>query len=414
VTEAPPGAPRTFRDRCAVAWPVAAIRGGVAFGGLLALSTGLGILAAVGPSSGSEAFRQAALVPALVHRVPVEAGPVSFRVALLLATAGAGILLFLGGRAVAGRAGGSPGVRAALGATVAVPYALGAVVVSLVALGATTRSLGSVTAGASEVAPSIPGSAVWPLVLAVVCGAAGGVAAAPPGDAAERRVRSAVAGGWRAAWLVVLLAAAGFLVVMALHPSVVRGYVDAAFRRGPATGSLALAGTALLLPNAGTGVASASMGGGVEIQALESSCVVVSYGRIPESAGTAAGPCGRLPFRLGTPAPGYFVFLLVPVAATLAGGWLAARRAGAVTAGDGALAGAVAGVAFAGLVAVLAGVARISSEAAGPLSVVVGEVQVAVGPDPLAGFLLGLAWGLAGGATGGALAARRRTADGPG
>jgi hypothetical protein len=411
VTEAPPGAP--LRERLAAAWRVAAVRGGMAFGGLVALSAGLGVLAAAGPSSGSEAFRQAGLVPALVHRVPVEAGPITFRVALLLATAGVGVLLFVGGRAVARRAGGPPAVRALLGATVAVPYALGAVVVSLLALGATTESLGPMAMGTSA-APSIPGSALWPLVLGVTCGAAGGVAAAPPGAVAERRARSAFAGGWRGAWLAVLLGTAGFLVVMALHPSVVRGYVDAAFRRGPATGTLALAGTALLLPNAGTGVASASMGGGVEIQALESSCVVVSYGRIPRSAGMAAGPCGRLPFRLGTPAPGYIAFLLLPVAATMAGGWLGARRAAAATVRDGAQAGALAGVAFAALFAVLAGVARLSSEAAGPLSVVVGEVQVAVGPDPLAAFLLGLAWGLAGGAIGGAIAARRENGDGPG
>jgi hypothetical protein len=39
---------------------------------------------------------------------------------------------------------------------------------------------------------------------------------------------------------------------------------------------------------------------------------------------------------------------------------------------------------------------------------------VAVGPDPLAGFLVALAWGLAAGAAGGAMAGHLGTADEPG
>lgn len=215
-------------------------------------------------------------------------------------------------------------------------------------------------------------------------------------------------------WLAVLLGTAGFLVVMALHPASVRAYVDAAFRRGPATGTLALTGTVLLLPNAGTATASAAMGGGVDLEVLGASCTVVSYTRIPEAIGTVPGPCGRLPLRLGTPGPGYFLFLLVPAAASAAGGWHAARGSGAATGRDGAVLGVLSGVVFAGLFALLSGAARLTYAAAGSAAVVLGEVRAAVGPDPLLGFVVALVWGLAGGAAGGGMAARRRERDGPG
>jgi hypothetical protein len=374
----------------------------------MALSVGVGGLAVLGTSSGPEGLRQSALVPALVHRVPINAGPVTVRAAFLLATAGAGWLLFVGGRAVARRTGGHPGARAGHGAKVAVPYALGSLVVSLAAWGASTGPLGSVVAGSTDrVAPSVPASLGWPLLFGALCGAVGGVAGAPPKTPTERRVRGVVAGGWRMAGVAVVLGTAGFLVVMAVHPAAVRSYVDAAFRRGAAAGTLAVAGTALFLPNAGIGLASAAMGSGVEFEALGVSCRLVSYDRIPEAAGTVAGPCGRLPFRLGSPGPGYLMFLLLPAVAAVAGGWLSARRSGAVTTRDGALLGVASGVAFAALFAMFSGAARLSYEAGGRVAVLLGEAEVAVGPDPVGGFLLALVWGLAGGAAGGALARRR-------
>jgi hypothetical protein len=400
VTGAPAGATAALRDHVAAGWRTAALYGSLAFGALMALSVGVGGLAAAGPTSGPDALRQAALVPAVVHRVPIDAGPVTVRAAFLLATAGAGWLLFLGGRAVARRAGGHPMVRAGHGFKVAVPYALGCLIVSLVA--------------GSRVAPSVPASLGWPLLFGAVCGAVGGVAGAPPETPAEGRVRGVVAGGWRMATVAVLLGTAGLLVVMALHPAAVRTYVDAAFRRGPAEGTLAVAGTALFLPNAGIGVASAALGGGVEFEALGVSCPVVSYARIPEAAGTVPGPCGRLPFRLGSPGPGYLVFLLLPAVAAVAGGWLGARRSGAASMREGALLGAMSGVPFAALFAMSSGAARLTYEAAGPVAALLGEAEVAVGPDPVAGFLLALVWGLGGGAVGGALALRRTVAEGNG
>jgi len=399
VTGAPAGATAALRAHVAAGWRTAALHGSLAFGALMALSVGVGGLVATGPASGPDALRLAALVPAVVHRVPIDAGPVTVRAAFLLATAGAGWLLFLGGRAVARRTGGHPGVRAGHGVKVAVPYALGSLLVSLVAPGV-----------------SRPGSLLGPLLFGAVCGAVGGVAGAPPETPAEGRVRGVVAGGWRMATVAVLLGTAGLLVVMALHPAAVRSYVDAAFRRSPAEGTLAIAGTALFLPNAGIGVASAAMGSGVEFEALGVSCPVVSYARIPEAAGTVPGPCGRLPFRLGSPGPGYLVFLLLPAVASVAGGWLGARRSGAASMRDGALLGSMSGVPFAALFAMLSGAARLTYGAAGPVAALLGEAEVAAGPDPVAGFLLALVWGVGGGAVGGALALRRPVAEanGPG
>jgi hypothetical protein len=396
VTEAPPGATPTFRDRVAVGWGTAAAWGAVAFGAVTVLAGGVALLGRLG---------QATLVPALVNRVPIDAGLVTFQIALLLATAAVGWLLFRGGRAVAGRSGGPFGERAAQGAKVAVPFALLTVVVALAAVGGAAG-----TVAGQPVSPSVPGSFVWPLLLGAATGAAGGVSAAPPGSLIERRTRAVLSGGWRMTWLATLLGIMGFLVVMALHPAAVRAFVDAAFRRGPAPGTLAVAGTTFLVPNAGTGVASAAMGGGVELEALGASCTVVSYTRIPEAVVTVAGPCGRLPFRVGTPAPGYYLFLVLPPVATLSGGWLAARRSGSRSGRDGAAVGALAGVAFGGLFAVLSAAARITYEATGQVSAPF-ELDAAIGPDPVTGLVMGLLWGAAGGAAGGWLAARRSAAD---
>jgi Family of unknown function (DUF6350) len=394
VTGAPCGA-TGLRDHLAAGWRRALLQGLVAFAPVLALAGAVAAVRAAGAASVGAALRQAALVPALVHRVPVESGPVTIRVAFLLATAGAGWLLFRAGRRVVDEAGGPLLFRAASGARVALSYAAASFIVSLPA------------------DPSLIGSLVWPLLLGVACGAVGGISAADPAGAGERRARAIAAGAWRATWLSAGLGALGILVVLALHPALVRASVDAAYRRGPATGTLSLTSAVLLLPNAGTGVASAAMGGGIELEALGVSCTVVSYSRFP-GEGDTMGPCGRLPFGLRSTPRGYLLFLALPPAATVAGGWLAARRDRAAGARAGVAAGAAAGAAFGVLFACLCLAARLTYELARPLAFVVGPVGAAVGPDPLVGLGLGLAWGLAGGAVGGWLAARGKQGNGPG
>jgi hypothetical protein len=395
VTEAPPGADRSG---AATMWRSALRQGTLPLAAVVGLGIAAAALRAAGRASLGDALRQAALVPALVHRVPVEVGPITVKLALLLATAAVGWLLYRGGRAVALGTGAPAAVRAIHGATVAVPYAVGSLLVSLAALWASPiRSVTPVDAAA----PSLLGSFTWPLLLGAACGAAGGVSAGPADGAVERRARAAMAGGWRMAWLSVALGTTGVLVVLALHPGAVRAYLDAAFERGPAAGAFILVGTLSVLPNAGTGAAAAAMGAGVELEALGASCTVISHTRFPGGEGVTGGPCGRLPFAVGSTSIGYLLFLLVPLAGTVAGGRLAARRCGTESGRDDALIGAAAGFTFAVTFGAWCVASRLVYEASGPVALLVSDLHAALGPDPVAAFLLGLAWGPAGGAMGG-------------
>jgi hypothetical protein len=142
---------------------------------------------------------------------------------------------------------------------------------------------------------------------------------------------------------------------------------------------------------------------------------VISYTRFPGGEGATGGPCGRLPFAIGSTPAGYLLFLLVPLAGTVAGGRLAARRGGAESGRDGGLIGAAAGLTFAVILAGWCVASRLVYEATGPVAVLVSDLQVAAGADPMATFLLGLAWGPVGGAVGGWWTARskRATIAGP-
>jgi hypothetical protein len=406
VTEAPPGADRS---RAAPLWRRALRHGTMPLAIVFGLGVAVAALRAAGRASLADALRQAALVPALVHRVPVEVGPITVRLALLLATAAAGWLLFRGGRSIAFGTGAPAAVRAIRGAAVAVPYAVGSLLVSLVAVWPSSEPVAS-AALVDAMVPFILGSFTWPLLLGATCGAAGGVSAGPADGAIERRARAALAGGWRMAWLSVALGTTGVLVVLALHPGAVRAYLDGAFQRGPAAGAAIVVGTVAALPNAGTGAAAAAMGAGVELEVLGVSCTVISYTRFPAGEGAPGGPCGRLPFAIGSTPAGYLLFLLVPLAGTVAGGRLAARRGGAESGWDGGLIGAAAGFTFAVTLAGWCVASRLMYEVTGPVAVLESGFQVTAGADPVAAFLLGLAWGPVGGAVGGWWTARPKRA----
>jgi hypothetical protein len=117
--------------------------------------------------------------------------------------------------------------------------------------------------------------------------------------------------------------------------------------------------------------------------------------------------CG-IPIDLG-PAPfQYLLFLLVPLAATIAGGWLAAQRAGATEAEEGAVAGATIAIPYALWLGAFALVARVG----GSTSFFVAVSEAWVGPGLVSTVLIAIVWGALGGAIGGALVARN--ASGPG
>jgi hypothetical protein len=109
----------------------------------------------------------------------------------------------------------------------------------------------------------------------------------------------------------------------------------------------------------------------------------------------------------GKAPPGYLAFLLVPAIATIVGG----RWAGSVSVGSRAAPaamGAAAGVVFA---AVMFGAIVISSitltYGADPEAVGRGG-HLWIGPDPVKGTLVALAWGVIGGALGGVTSRFRR------
>lgn len=381
--------------------------GAVAFALLILFGESLALLRAAGPldPTAGAVLRAGALAPSFVHRVPVEvrlvdiSGPgglfggafeVGFtvRVALLLATAGAGWVLFRGGR-VAG------GPRQGL--LVALPYTLLSAVAALLARGSDPAMLlgaGFAGLGETQAWPSPLWSVALPAALAVACGAVGGVSARP----AEGRLGAAAAGAWRMTWLLVAGGTAGVLVVVALHPDATRAFLDALGARGWAGGAAVLLVTILLLPNVGIGAGVAAMGVPIVLRSGGSTCALISLG------GT---PCGE---------PIHFLFVLVPVAATVGGGWWAARRLERSTAARTAAVGAAAGALFAPILVAVSFMASAAYRLTGPLAGALGEGSVTVGPRPAAALLGGLAWGIGGGAIG-ALAAHVRgtgPGDGPG
>jgi hypothetical protein len=388
--------------------------GAVAFALLLLFGETLALLRAAGPldPTAGAVLRAGALAPSFVHRVPVEvrlvdiSGPgglfggafeVGFtvRVALLLATAGAGWVLFRGGR-VAG------GPREGL--LVAFPYTLLSAGAALLARGSDPAMLlgaGFAGLGETHAWPSLLWSVALPAALAAACGAAGGLSASPR---VEGRLRAAAAGAWRMTWLLVAGGTAGILVVVALHPDATRAFLDALGARGWAGGAAVLLVTILLLPNVGIGAGVAAMGVPIVLRAGGSTCALISLG------GT---PCGELSVDVS---PAHLLFVLVPVAATVGGGWWAARRLERTTAARAAAVGAAAGALFAPVLVAVSFMASAAYRLTGPLAGALGEGSVTVGPRPAAALLGSLAWGIGGGAIG-ALAAHVRgtgPGDGPG
>ncbi|HEX2032494.1 MAG TPA: hypothetical protein VHL78_14040, partial [Actinomycetota bacterium] len=340
---------------------------------------------------------------------------VSFSAALLLATAAVVWAFFLVGRAVAARAGGPWWVRPLHGVKPAVPYAVASFALSFAVRIAAPPPAAGDLAGADLVLRPSPWSALaWPFFLAAVGGAAGGLSAAA-GDLSaserRRRLRAALAGGWRMTWSALALAFVGLLVLAAVQPDDTAAYFRLVSSGTAAQGAMIVVLTALLVPNLAAAVASVAMGGSVVLGLLGSSCTLLSYARFPRGVTGVPelgpellqDPCGVLPLRFEAAPPGYLLFLLVPLVATVGGGWLAARRANVVVRRDAGLAGAAAGGVFAVLFSGVALLARFNTEVHGPLLALLGGASSSVGPSLGAALAVALVWGVLGGAAGGAL-----------
>lgn len=265
-----------------------------------------------------------------------------------------------------------------------------------------------------SIQPSLVGAFFMPFLLAAFAAGAGALSGRlRPRERLTRLAVAGIAGGWRAAWLAVALASIGFLILAALHPDATRAFLDV-LPGGGWSRTIIVISTLLLLPNIGTGIAAAAMGGSINVtnfMTFRGSCALISYVKFP--AGIAETPgaptqteCG-FPIDLGSAPAAYLLFLLVPLAATIAGGWLAAQRAEATDTREGAVAGATIGISYAWWLWVLALMARIGYGAAVGIN-----VQVWIGPGLVSTILLALVWGAAGGAIGGAFGARNASRPG--
>lgn len=410
----------------AAAWGAASILIVVAAGQLLALTlapSGIG-------GSPSASARIGWLLTCLFHRVPIRieaSAPVGtggagasgvVAAALLTGTAGAAAVLFIAGRSVADRVGGTAPERVLHGAKVAPVYALAAFVIStFVAVRIPVPANPFV--GDLSIRPSPFGSLAWPFILAAVAGAAGGrSSAARAGDrrGSSGRVAAAGAGGWRMLILGLAFALAGLVVLAVAQPDAAAAYGRFLIRSGPGEAPAIVAGQALSLPNHAVLTLVPAMGGcdgvysgdGVRLDAI---CL----DRVPRELSLAlftpeSGPSPEI----GDAPRSFLLLLLAPAAASILGGVAAARRAEGSTGPQRAAVGASAGVVFAVLVAVASALAGI--RVSGELFTGTPGGSVIYGPDPLAAGVLALGWGVVGGAIGSVLGGRhpRRPASTPG
>jgi hypothetical protein len=334
--------------------------------------------------------------------------------AVLGGTVLAAWLLYRAGRLAAGGARGPDWVRGLHGAKVALPYALICVAVTPLLRFGVAQSAGT-RGGLVAIRPSPVSAFLWPFAIALVAGFAGGLRSVGPtaeGAAWERRARAALAGGWRMLWVGLALSFGGLLVLAAVRPDATGAYFRGAFGGGTAEGLVVLLFTALAIPNMAGWILFLAMGGCLAASGAGSSLCFLSFEHFPASAaGSVPGASGAQGFAF-LPAPAaYFLFLLVPLVAVVAGGTTAARRARAGSASQGALAGALAGVAFGVLAAGALALSLIAiSLNAGPET----GTTLSYGPQPVGGIVLAFAWGILGGAAGGALAGRlqRSSVDG--
>jgi zinc-ribbon domain len=344
-----------------------------------------------------------------------------FSATLMLGALAALWLLFLGGRATARRVGGEGWTRPIHGLKIAVPYALLALGYSFLAQVTIDVPLPGFPAGADppSVGVSILSAVWWPLLFGLLAGAAGGISTGPVlrdrRRTGERRARGVISGGWRMAGLALAFSFAGLLVMAVVKPDDTAAYFELVGAGDLATGASIIIATAMLVPNMSTGITAASMGGSMGMDFFGSSCPLISYVKFPLGATDApvAEPspfalCDSLPVEFGIAPIGYFLFLLVPIAATLLGGMWAARRAEAATTGEATAVGAMAGVAFSIVLLGFMLLARITAQVDIPfVTGFLGGGGIAVGPDLLSGTLLAVVWGAAGGALGGLIGLRR-------
>lgn len=436
------------RARYGAARRVALVRGSLAFG--IALLTAL-VLAALVPTEGlspADTLRIGGLQFYAFNRVaiqvelpPVDLGAfeelageptgipfgavqvsVSIALAMLLATGMVVWLLYRGGRAAAEAAGGRALEGVVMGAAVALPYAALALVFSFLSVLRidVPPDVPVFADGQVRIGPSPAGAFLWPLVLGLAAGALGGFSAVRHGLRSDRagRALAALDGGGRMLAWAIAVSLVGFFVVLAANPDVVRGLLRAVADAGP-RGGAAIMVYWIILVTPGVVAWGLFVGMGTSVVVGDylgaNTFTLLSLARWPDPDPAllerldpfAAVGAPQLPFAYGLAPPEWFTFILAPLAGVLLGGRWAARRAGAVTRGQGGAAGALAGIPFAlGCLAlsVLAGIAFRAEIGIPFFPRALGRV----GPHLFLGTAVALAWGVLGGALGGALLGRGR------
>jgi uncharacterized protein DUF6350 len=312
-------------------------------------------------------------------------------------------LLARGGRAVAQEVGGVTLARGLHGLKVALPYAVLTLAGSL--LLRFKPADGSQTA---TIHPSYMAAFLWPLALAAVAGFVGGVrsgdreatAGLVPREQWDRRLRGALAGGWRMVAYGLVFAFVGLLVMAVVKPHSTSQYFSS-FDQGILEGVLAIVVTLLVLPNMAAWVLFPAMGSCVAVSGPLSICFL-SYAHFPRDVGRQiAGASSPANLSLPGAPKGYLLFLLVPLAAVVLGGVMAARKGRATSRYDAAGLGALAGVMFGLLSLVTIVLASITFKISGNVSALVANGSFRIGPELTTGVLFALLWGVVGGALGG-------------
>jgi hypothetical protein len=353
----------------------------------------------------------------------LQGASVTISMGLLLATLIAVWLLYRAGRSIAERHGGSMLAHVVHGLKPAPFYGLLALGISLLIRFHVTLPANPAFSGRVTIQPSLLSAFLWPFAIAAVAGAAGGLRSARDHDEVVtepwgRRTIGMLAGGVRMIALGLVFALVGLLVLAALDPDATAGYFRGAFEDGAGQGTVLVGHHVLVAPNQSMWVLVPAMGGCDRAEIAGSSIDLLCYSHFPRGITFQGGsPTSLTPpvpsIQGGTAPVGYFLFLLVPLLSVLLGGHLAASRGGSRSRPEAAALGALAGVVFGALVAIVGlmstiGIA-ISADIAGFHTGYAGYI----GPDVVTGGLLGLVWGTAGGALGGLIYGRKLPAVAP-
>lgn len=352
--------------------------------------------------------------------VPSTAGAFSFTatvsLALMLGTFLVMSLLARGGRAVAVVAGGPGWVRGIRGMKVALPYAVICLGVAwLVELEVAIPGT-SFRGALLSIRPSYVAAGAWPLALGLVAGFFGGWRSAPrerrPSEGWDRRLRAAGAGAATMLALGLGLSLLGLALVVAIRPGSAGRYVEELLAGGGVRSFALIALHVLALPNIAVSVLFPAMGSCMSVVGREGSACLMSYASFPRATGgellqAVVGGASRA--ELGPAPPGYLAFLLVPLVAVVAGGMVAATRAGPGSRAGGAGVGALAGSVFAVLAVGAALLAGVSVEAATEGAGRSSSTLLRLGPDPWTGAAFAATWGVVGGALGGLARSKTRS-----